>query len=154
MARLYLADEQPISFSSSAAGKWFTPTISIGSGRWGITIHNLPPNPGLKVEVNNRRLRLPGFEGVISPVNYGLLSPQQSVKGMAVSADPSFSAYWVTMKPESEFRINGSDAIVSSDTGGGNITGMFRFLRLSMTASPSATTVAFFFDESNVLYGG
>jgi len=154
MARLYLSDEQGISFSSSASGKWFTPTIAVGSGRWGITIHNLPPNAGLKLEVNNRRIRLPGYEGVISPINYGILSPQQSVKGAAVSADPSFSAYWVVMKDQSEFRINGSDAVVTSDTGGGNITGMFRYIRLTMTATPSATTVGYFFDESNILYGG
>lgn len=162
MAQLYLSDEIRFNFSSTSGddGRYRSNSIATGTGRFGITFHDLPDNHFICIEGNNSRPRLPGFEGYNNPVSYAIMNRQQSSLTAAVSGDALFTSNWVKIKPWSEAYYSDSSSAngcLGSDTGIFQIQGMWRFIRLSISAAPLTTGLTasrgYYFDELNIMRG-
>lgn len=159
MAQFYYSDEIKFIFSLSADsdGRYRTQPIMVGNGRYGITVHNLPAGHEIQIEGNNSRPRLVGFEGFNNPVSYAIQNRQ--LQNSPISADPVFNLNWVAIKPMNEFFMDSTSAngCAGSDTGIFQVQGMFRFIRLSISAAPLTTgltaTRGYYMDESNILKG-
>lgn len=148
----YGSDEIRLAFSTSANGRWITPFISAGPS-WTFTLHGIPTNSGIRVEGNNSRYFQIGHEGIVNPIYFAIKSGNESVKATSTAIDGSFSGNWIEVKPSSEFNLLSNSGCVSCDTSIWPIQGQFRYLRLSMTATPSADTRAFYFDSTMTLKG-
>lgn len=151
--QLYGADSNLLVFSSSltAGGRYITNFLTAGPS-WTFTLHGIPTLADIRVEVNNSNYFQIGREGIINPVHYAIRTSNMSSHATSTAIDGSFSANWVILKPQSEFYLNSNSGCVSCDTGVFSIQGQFRYIRLSMSATPlAAGSRAYYFDNSNIL---
>lgn len=165
MGQFYADDQVGLVFNTSASadGRYYSKTFVVaGSPSWSFTLINLPTSGsafGLRLEANNSRHNVPGYQGIINPLVNALMSTNNNPHSISAMKDANFDNNWVPYKPESEFYITNSGtaslskAVVGSDTGVFPIQGAVRFIRLSMTAQPTTATAAYFFDSVNTLRG-
>lgn len=149
---LYSSDQTEVRFSTTASnGRWVTPLIVAGPS-WTFTLHGIPTNPGIRVEANNSAVYKEGTAGITNPINFAIQSANEHPHSFT-SYNAAFESNWVAIKPESEFYLSSNSGAVTCETGVWPLQGVFRFIRLSMTATPSADTRGYYFSTYNILRG-
>lgn len=150
--QLYGDDQQELRFTVTANGVFSTPMCVVG-GEWSFTVHGVPPLAGIKVEANNSQYYQTGLAGNINPISFSIQSANSSPHATSTAVNPAFASNWVTVKPESEFIMTGGTGVVTHGTGVFQLQGVYRFVRLSMTAAGTGNLRAYYFDSGNILRG-